>query len=171
MACLSGAISDHIKEEKRKNENTFVMVIAHWGVDFQPVVSSQRTYAKNLIGCGADLVIGHGAHMTQSMEQVDGKWVLYGIGNGVFNSDGEYEKNQVPPYSFLAQLRFEKRGKKSLYLYPLYSDNLKTFWQTRPVTDEQLDELLSYHKAIGSSIKNWESGCDDFGKYIRIKID
>jgi len=51
------------------------------------------------------------------------------LGNGIFNSNGEYGRRHAPPYSFIVQLLIEKNQNK-LKLYPIHSDNLATFWQT-----------------------------------------
>ena len=49
-----------------------MIVIAHWGVDFSKVQIKQREYAQLLEEAGADLIIGHGAHMMQSIEKING---------------------------------------------------------------------------------------------------
>ena len=37
-----------------------------------------------MIDAGADLIIGHHAHVIQSMEQYRGKYIFYGLGNFIF---------------------------------------------------------------------------------------
>lgn len=170
VACISGELMDRIKQEKSMSAKAFIIVIAHWGIDFQKVQNHQRTYAKQLIDSGADMIIGHGSHMMQEMKQLNGKWVLYSIGNAVFNSDGEYDKRKAPPYSFFLQIRIERTGKKSLRLYPLFCNNLKTFWQPHVVTDDQFKEVIKYQTSVGTNLNSFSVDCDKFGPFIETKI-
>jgi hypothetical protein len=51
-----------------------------------------RAFARAVIGAGADLVIGHGPHVLRGLEIVDGRLVMYSLGNfatfGRFNLSG-----------------------------------------------------------------------------------
>lgn len=51
-----------------------------------------RTFARVLVGAGADVVLGHGPHVLRGMEVVDGHLVVYSMGNfatyGRFNLTG-----------------------------------------------------------------------------------
>ncbi|GIP35227.1 CapA family protein [Paenibacillus sp. J2TS4] len=172
-ACLNQGLIDQIQEERQRNPNAYIIFFAHWGFDFEVVQPMQRNYAKQLIEAGVDLIIGHGAHLMQEISRINNKWVLYGIGNGVFNSNGEYQLRHVPPYSFIAQLRFDKHGANKLFLYPIHSDNLKTFWQPCPVNEEQFQHVLHVQASFGTPIKNDEAvktGRDDHGYYIAISL-
>lgn len=151
VACLSGGLVEQIKQEKKNYPHGKVVVIAHWGVDFQVVHPLQRRYAHVLVNAGADLILGHGAHMMQEIEKINHTWVVYSLGNGIFNSNGEYGRRHAPPYSFIAQLLIEKSQSK-LKLYPIYSDNLATFWQPRPVNQRQFNHLLDIQKSHGLDI-------------------
>lgn len=66
VACINPSLYKQIS--KVKEEGAKVIVIAHWGVDFSKVQIKQREYAQLLEEAGADLIIGHGAHMMQSIE-------------------------------------------------------------------------------------------------------
>ncbi|HLR71385.1 MAG TPA: CapA family protein [Pseudogracilibacillus sp.] len=148
VACLSGNMKRNIQNEKNHNPKGLIIVIPHWGVDFKPVLDQQRAYAYALLDAGADVIIGHGAHMMQEIEKYDDKYIVYSIGNGVFNSNGEYNRRHVAPYSFIAQLVQDKGWK--LRLYPIYTNNLKTFWQPSFVNDEQFSHCNQILKTYGS---------------------
>jgi poly-gamma-glutamate synthesis protein (capsule biosynthesis protein) len=46
------------------------------------VTSRQRTWADQITASGlVDLIVGHHAHVLQPIEQVNGVWVVYGLGN------------------------------------------------------------------------------------------
>ncbi|MGH9233383.1 MAG: CapA family protein, partial [Acidimicrobiales bacterium] len=62
-----------------------VVVALHWGLEYQHEPDDQqRTLGPALVRSpDVDLVIGHHAHVVQPIEQVDGEWVVYGMGNFV----------------------------------------------------------------------------------------
>ncbi len=51
-----------------------------------------RRFARDVVGAGADLVVGHGPHVLRGLELVDGRLVAYSLGNfatyGRFNLSG-----------------------------------------------------------------------------------
>lgn len=64
-----------------------VVVSIHWGTERVTEPNDQQlTVAEQLTASGAiDLIIGHHAHVVQPLEQVNGVWVAYGIGNILSN--------------------------------------------------------------------------------------
>ncbi|WP_162942326.1 CapA family protein [Desertimonas flava] len=64
-----------------------VIVSMHWGNEKDhTITSSQREVAAAITASGQiDLVVGHHAHVLQGIEQVNGVWVIYGLGNVVSN--------------------------------------------------------------------------------------
>jgi poly-gamma-glutamate synthesis protein (capsule biosynthesis protein) len=59
------------------------VVSCHWGTEYSAKPNEQqRDLAPQLLADdNIDLVIGHHAHVVQPMEQINGKWVAYGLGN------------------------------------------------------------------------------------------
>ncbi len=172
VACLSGGLIERVKSEKRNYPECKIVVFAHWGVDFKVVQRMQRRYAHLLADAGADLILGHGAHMMQEIEKVKDTWIVYSLGNGVFNSNGEYGVHHSPPYSFIAQLIITSKN-NALKLYPIYSDNLATFWQTRPVNERQFNHLLAIQKSYGLDVNRENDisiGEDKSGFFIEINL-
>lgn len=159
VACLNPMLYDQIRDAKESGAN--VLVIAHWGVDFGSVHVKQREYAQRLAEAGADLIIGHGAHLMQSIERINDTTVVYSIGNGVFNSNGEYDQRFVPPYSFIAQLTINPDNEVALRLYPIYGNNKETFWQPRFLTEAEFNHCHSMLKQYGS-INNLHTGYDNY---------
>ncbi len=60
-----------------------VVVSMHWGVEkVSAITSQQREWAEQVTASGLiDLIVGHHAHVLQPIEQVNGVWVVYGLGN------------------------------------------------------------------------------------------
>jgi poly-gamma-glutamate synthesis protein (capsule biosynthesis protein) len=64
-----------------------VIVSLHWGVEGQSAITpAQRQLAEQLTASGViDLIVGNHAHVLQPIEQVNGVWVIYGLGNMISN--------------------------------------------------------------------------------------
>lgn len=64
-----------------------VVVSVHWGAErtHQPTEGQRSVAAAITAGGLVDLVVGHHAHVVQPIEQVNGVWVLYGLGNVISN--------------------------------------------------------------------------------------
>jgi poly-gamma-glutamate synthesis protein (capsule biosynthesis protein) len=62
-----------------------VVVALHWGTEYvHPPTTAQRGLARQLLsGSDIDLLYGHHAHVVQPVERINGKWVVYGLGNSV----------------------------------------------------------------------------------------
>lgn len=78
-----------IADARRSRELGAEVVIAsvHWGVEGSTAPSAaQRAIADEITAAGdIDLVIGHHAHVLQPIEQVNGVWVMFGLGNMISN--------------------------------------------------------------------------------------
>ena len=61
----------------------FVIVSLHWGNEGSSAISSaQRQVAEAITASGAvDVIVGHHTHVVQPIEQVNGRWVVFGLGN------------------------------------------------------------------------------------------
>lgn len=151
VASIAGGLLDTIRAEKQQVDPATVIVLAHWGSDFTWTSEIQRKLARELVDAGADIIIGSGPHMLGEFEQIDGRWVVYSIGNGVFNSDGEYQKRGMPPYSFLTRL-FIHEDALEIGLYPILTDNLQTFWQPRVLEPEEFRRATAVLRERGVSI-------------------
>ncbi len=62
-----------------------VVLSLHWGTEYDHRASAtQRQQAAELLASpDIDLVLGAHAHVVQPMQQIDGEWVVYGMGNQV----------------------------------------------------------------------------------------
>jgi len=76
---------DKIVEDLNSSDVDFKVIQLHWGMED---VSFPRyedvKIARQIIDAGADLIIGHHAHIVQSTEVYKGKKIFYGIGNCIF---------------------------------------------------------------------------------------
>lgn len=177
VACISGGLIGQLRREKAREDPATLIVLAHWGLDYQWTVAQQRRLAEQLVRAGADLIIGAGAHMAGDMERVGESWVIYSLGNAVFNSNGEYQARNVPPYSLVASLQLG--GKQpTLTLQPIFSDNQQTFWQPRAVNALEFSEFVAFLREQGvvlaeqpSKVNAWIKRTDNAPQAIVVPLD
>ncbi len=69
-----------------KKEVDFVVIFAHWGEEYQPLVQKRlQIKAHQFVDKGADLVVGHHPHVVAAREEYKGKMIYYSLGNFVFD--------------------------------------------------------------------------------------
>jgi hypothetical protein len=138
------AAARQIQDIRMRIPEAFIVAFPHWGENYAGRTIAQKELGRVMVDAGADLVIGHGAHILQEIEFYKGKWIIYGLGNFVFNSPGRFQKRNVKPYSMAAMLNireFENHFAVNLHLYPIFSDNLITRYQPHPVAAESVREI------------------------------
>lgn len=65
-----------------------ITVSFHFGDEYQTIHNAlQERMAHIAIDAGADLVIGHHPHVVQDIEQYKDKWIVYSLGNFVFDQN------------------------------------------------------------------------------------
>lgn len=75
-------------EELKEQQANLIIVSCHWGVERENVPEDYaRRLGKNCIDWGADLVIGHHPHVIQGIEQYNGKYIVYSLGNFCFGGN------------------------------------------------------------------------------------
>jgi gamma-polyglutamate biosynthesis protein CapA len=73
-----------------------VIVTLHWGVEYTSHPTGEQVKLAHLcIYSGADLVIGHHPHVIQSIEKYHGKFILYSLGNFVFDQHKQEQRESI----------------------------------------------------------------------------
>lgn len=160
---LNGVLLEQIELYKSKNPDSVVICFCHWGLDFKPIHTYQRSLSRRIINAGADLILGHGPHTLQDVEIMQDKPVIYSMGNGVFNSNGEFDRHQALPYGVVTRLDLSAQ---QIRLYPFLANNLKTFWQPRLVKEIEFEEI----KAFYQNAKWLQPAQDDVGFHFSFNI-
>lgn len=75
-----------LEDIRRFKESADMLVLnLHWGdEEIKYPKPSDVMKARSYIDAGVDLIIGHHAHVIQSLEQYKGKYIFYGLGNFIF---------------------------------------------------------------------------------------
>lgn len=100
-----------------KAEADIVVVQMHTGVEYQPHPNSkQKTFAKTAIDAGANLVVGHHPHVIQDFEQYKDGWIVYSLGNFIFDQDFSDETR----HGQILKVTLEDKNIKSVDLIDVY---------------------------------------------------
>lgn len=165
---------DRLEELEKDEPNVFAVVFPHWGFNYEPQNEIQVNLAHELIDAGADLIVGHGAHALQGIERYRGKWIFYSIGNFVFLADGRYEEKNTPPFGGLLDLAFLEGGQR-IRMYPIFTDNLRSDFRARPVTEEEFGSVLAELRKISPDPllidEEMEEGKDSKGHFIETRME
>jgi poly-gamma-glutamate synthesis protein (capsule biosynthesis protein) len=79
-----GELTAAVAEAKTKAD--FVIVSFHWGDEYKNYPNNrQKKIARACVDSGADLILGHHPHVMQGVEKYKNKYILYSLGNFVFD--------------------------------------------------------------------------------------
>lgn len=115
-----------------RDEADLVIVILHSGYEYIEEPSEpQAAAARAAIDAGADLVIGHHAHILQGIEYYQDGVIVYGLGNFAFEIDG-------PPETAVLNVWLTENGVHSLELIPAIiqeggAPRLAESWEAAPI--------------------------------------
>ncbi len=69
-----------------RNKSDIIVVSFHWGEEYQTAHNLKQGHiAKAAIDAGADLIVGHHPHVAQEVEEYQGRWIAYSLGNFIFD--------------------------------------------------------------------------------------
>ena len=72
----------------KQNGADLIIVGFHWGSEKSNYPDEvQQSLAHTAVDCGADLVVGHHPHVLQGIEQYQGKYIVYSLGNFCFGGN------------------------------------------------------------------------------------
>ncbi|WP_350281037.1 CapA family protein [Kribbella sp. HUAS MG21] len=96
-------------QEARDLGAELVIVSCHWGTEYSSRLNDQqRAVGPELLAdSNIDLVVGHHAHVVQPMQELDGKWIAYGLGNLVA---AHREPESRKAEGLLARFTMTRRG-------------------------------------------------------------
>lgn len=168
-----GYLAKRIQTVKARHPNEVIVVCPHWRRDYKWRSERQLRSAQRLVEAGADVIIGHGSHMMQELEKIDGSWVVHGIGNFVFNSPGRYRLMEAPPYGLAARMT-ASFGNTVLRLYPILLDNRRTKFQTRPVTEAEFVDVVKEQSERTNDAEAFAADFtqehDDIGWHLQLQL-
>ena len=117
--------------KKAKEDNDIVIAVIHFGKELSHTLEKEQTASARLyIDSGADMVVGHHAHMLQGVEFYKDKPIIYNLGNFIFNAD------TVDTAIF--EVRLDADGSMEYYIIPAIQDEV----YTRLATPEEKARII-----------------------------
>jgi D-alanine-D-alanine ligase-like ATP-grasp enzyme len=142
----AGAIKNQLQRIRKSDPDALIVLFPHWGQNYEWASDNMRRRSREFLTAGADIVLGHGAHMMQDIATDPNGTIIFSLGNFVFNSRGRYSMMGVPPFSCITHLTFWPQGKTwaaDLRLYPILSDNTLTDYTPRAANSGEASELFT----------------------------
>jgi poly-gamma-glutamate synthesis protein (capsule biosynthesis protein) len=119
-----------------KPQVDFLIVSAHLGTEYQkqpgPV---DVTRAHEAINAGADIIVGHHPHWIQTIEEYQGKYIFYSLGNLVFDQMWSQETRE----GLTLDLLFKGKSLDTIRLLPVIIEN---YCCPRWATDTETKNIL-----------------------------
>ena len=148
-------LHDHLEREHQIRVNIqkvraegadLVFVVFHWGNEKDTVPdANQVTLAKLAIDNGADLVVGHHAHVLQGVTTYKGKTIAYGLGNFCFG--GNSAPSDMDTMIFQQTFTLDTDGsvtseEPNLIPCRISSDYYINNYQPTPATEDEAERIL-----------------------------
>ena len=141
-----------------KAKYPLVIVSFHWGAekDYAPN-SNQQKIGKMAIDAGADLVVGHHSHRINPIEEYNGKYIVYSLGNFCFSGNSKPDDMT----SFLFQIRWQVTDteitQNGFRIIPIRISSRTDYNDFAPTVldkDTAIDGLLTTLKENGRKLEN-----------------
>lgn len=101
-----------IRQARQVHRADLVIPIMHWGWENEPVANArQRQLARLMVEAGADAVIGGHPHVTQDIEHIHGKPVIYSVGNFVMKETDNDQQRR----GWVLRLELDKQGVRAFH--------------------------------------------------------
>ena len=116
-------------------ECDYLIAYIHWGTeDSNYLNSDQQRWGREFLDSGADIVIGGHPHVLQGIEYVDGKPIIYSLGDFWFNHETKY--------TGVLKLNIQYEGLKEMSFVPCLQTNFTTQYLERSEEQEELYDFL-----------------------------
>ncbi|MBC7186848.1 MAG: CapA family protein [Calditrichaeota bacterium] len=145
-------------EESRARAD-LVVVSFHWGAELLTMAKDyQRLLGHQAIDCGADLVLGHHAHVLQGLEVYRGKLIAYGLGNFAFGSRSESSRE-----SMILKVFLDENGPVLARVIPISVYHGEVHYQPRLLRGEARAAALARIAQISAPLNQGRNILDDYG--------
>ena len=127
-------------------EVDLIIACCHWGVEREYFPENyQQSLGKKCIDWGADLVIGHHPHVLQGIEEYNGKYIVYSLGNFCFGAN----KNPADKDCMIFQQTFTfvdgvKQEDKDIRVIPCSISSVKerNHFKPTPATGDEAQRIM-----------------------------
>jgi len=133
---------------KAAKECDYLIAYIHWGTeDSNYLNADQQAWGREFLESGADIVIGGHPHVLQGIEYVDGKPIVYSLGDFWFNHETKY--------TGVLKIQITQKGLEEMSIVPC----LQTGFTTQYISDKQKQqELFSFLEELSIGVIIDENG-------------
>jgi poly-gamma-glutamate capsule biosynthesis protein CapA/YwtB (metallophosphatase superfamily) len=111
-------VASDIHQLRSSVDQLFVSV--HMGIEYTRTPNEFGVkFAHNAIDAGADFIIGHHPHWIQTIEQYQGKWIFYSLGNFIFDQMWSQDTRE----GLAVKINFTDKKLSNIELKPVIIDN------------------------------------------------
>ena len=142
--------TDKAIEYFKQNKTDLIFITYHWGIEKELQQNSvQEKMGRYAIDKGADLIIGHGPHRLQGIEEYNGKYIVYSLSNYVFGGHKNPSAKDTIIYQENFHFEDDKLTNTSINIIPAQMSGLTNKNDYRPIIFEGsekqrvLDRILS----------------------------
>jgi poly-gamma-glutamate synthesis protein (capsule biosynthesis protein) len=171
-----------------------VVVSLHWGIHFVPAVIAdyQREVAHAAVDAGADLILGHHAHILKGVEVYRGKAIFYSLGNFAIDLRMTEEHAKAKSFREIQALNpdwtvntaslfnFPRDSQKTLVVkallrdralaevsfLPAYIDDMTAVPELLSPEDPRFDEVVTYVHAMSAMADLGSAGVQNGGEVL-----
>lgn len=131
----------------KEDGTDLILACCHWGTEreFYPE-EYQQSLGRKCIDWGADLVIGHHPHVLQGIEEYQGKYIIYSLGNFCFGAN----RNPADKDTMIFQQTFtfvdgERTGETEVKVIPcsVSSVTSRNDYKPTPAKDEEAVRIIN----------------------------
>lgn len=121
-----------------KRGDNIVIVNIHWGVEraVKPTAWQQKT-ARLWIDAGADLIVGHHPHLLQGVEEYNGRYIVYSLGNFAFGGIATAPHKETALLHVAALAGRNRPPQIEIAVTPCYFTSSKVYSGGLPVNNYQ----------------------------------
>lgn len=129
-------------------ECDYLIAYIHWGTeDSNYLNADQQRWGREFLASGADIVIGGHPHVLQGIEYVDGKPIIYSLGDFWFNHETKY--------TGVLKLQISQSGLEEMSFVPC----LQTGFTTQYISEsDKQQELYNFLEDLSIGVEIDENG-------------
>ena len=165
------AVEKYLEEgiQKLKEEQVnLIIACCHWGIEREYYPESyQKVLGRKCIDWGADLVLGHHPHVLQGIEEYEGKYIVYSLGNFCFGAN----RNPDDKDSMIFQQTFtfingQKQEDAQIQIIPCFVSSVsnRNDFKPTPATGEDAKRIID---KLNKGSKDFGVQFDENGKLIQ----
>ena len=132
----------------------YLIAYIHWGTEDSNYLNpDQQAWGREFLNSGADIVIGGHPHVLQGIEYVDGKPIIYSLGDFWFNHETKY--------TGVLKLQISQNGLDEMSFVPCLQTGFTTQYIQKP---EEQQKLYQFIKDLSINVEINENGV--FAEFI-----